>query len=317
MRDNALVKLRDGDLSAVVNAGQGGDVLSLVDRSLGEVLWQSPRRRDENELPATLESDPSSFYDAYPGGIQELFPNTADSTRVLGAELPFHGEACRVPWRIVSDGIGETQVTLVTTLRRYPVRMRKSIRLDAVKRTLRIDSEALNVGNISAPYSWAFHPTFGQPFLGTGSRVELDADFVTLHPTPFSSKQRWGPGATVPLEKRGLRRSFPLLEPNFGGAELAYAKVKTGEMVLSDGTGAAQIKIRWNAELMPHVWIWQESNSTDGYPWFGREHVVGLEVHTHAPALPLDLHVQADMALYLEPNASAEAWIEMAVCAPA
>lgn len=310
----ALVELHDGDLSAVVNADQGGDVLSLVDRSLGPVLWQSPRRRDENARPATLRSDIGSFYDAYPGGLQELFPNTADSTRVLGAELPFHGEACRVPWRIVA--CGEAQVTLGTTLQRYPVKMRKTIGLDKHRNALRIESEVVNVGNVSLPFSWAFHPTFGAPLLGPGSRVELDSKFVTLHPTPFSSKQRWDPGATVSLDMGKNERSFPLLEPDFGGAELAYAQVDSGLMVLLDGAGEVQVEIRWNAEFMPHVWIWQESNSTDGYPWFGREYVVGLEVHTHAPAIALDQHLQAGTALHLQPNCSAEAWFEMAVHSP-
>ncbi len=313
MSFEGLVELSDGDLSAVVNVGQGGDVLSLVSGSLGEVLWQSPRRRDGNASPATLASDPSAFYDSYPGGLQELFPNTADSTLVVGADLPFHGEACRVPWHVVAGGSGEDHVTLACTLRRYPVNMLKTIRIDEKGCALRIESEVLNVGNVPLPYSWAFHPTFGAPLLGASSRVEVEADFVTLHPTPFSSKQRWNPGATVPLHKFGPKRSFPLLEPNFGGAELAYARVDSGLMVLSAQDGGAQVEIRWNAALMPHVWIWQESNSTDGYPWFGREYVIGLEVHTHAPAMPLDQHVEEGTALLLEPDASASAWMELAV----
>ncbi len=284
-------------------------MLSLVSEALGDVLWQSPRGRDRNASPATLASDPGAFYDIYPGGLQELFPNTADSTRVLGAELPFHGEACRVPWEIVSGGGGGSRVTLTCTLKRYPVRMLKTILMD--EGALRIESEVLNVGNVSLPFSWAFHPTFGEPLLRTGSRIEVHADFVTLHPSPFSSKQRWDPGSTVALDQFGTSRSLPLLEPGFGGAELAYARVDSGLMVLSSRADGPRVSIRWDADLMPHVWIWQESNSTDGYPWFGREYVVGLEVHTHAPAMPLDFHVQAGTALYLEPDAAARAWIEI------
>jgi galactose mutarotase-like enzyme len=310
-----LIHLRTAGQQLLINPERGGDVLSFRDAAVGgaELLWLSRLARRRKPQAGPLRSDDASFYDEYPGGIQELFPNTADSTEILGAELPFHGEACRVPWNVLKQvGSESPSVELATRLRRYPVDMRKSFSL-AGARGLTIQSRVDNVSAQPIPYSWAFHPAFGQALLAGGCTLYLPAHEVSTHPEPFSNHQRWPAGTTHPIATRDGVGELALRTPNDPGADLLYVSCQEGWFIGRNHETGLTITATWDLAVMPYLWIWQECHNPAGFPWWGMEDVVGLEPHSHVPAQALESHVEAGGAHWLGAHQSAEARLQISV----
>jgi galactose mutarotase-like enzyme len=310
-----LICLQRNGQRLLVNPERGGDVLSFRDASVGggELLWVSRQARLRQPQAGPLRADIASFYDEYPGGIQELFPNTADSANVSGAELPFHGEACRVRWNVVARGpADELSVALATRLRRFPVDMRKTLSL-ASGGGLNIQSRVENVSRRSIPYSWAFHPAFGEALLDGGCTLYVPAQEVSVHPEPFSDRQRWAAGTNHPLNVRNGVGEMDLRRPDNPGADLLYVACKEGWFIARNHRTGLTVTATWDVAVMPFLWVWQECHDPAGYPWWGLEDVVGLEPHSHVPARDLSSHVDAGEACWLEPNGSAEAHLKLNV----
>lgn len=299
-----LVRLSAGGLRAFVNPERGGDILSLVhERSGIEVLWLSRKAQREHPQPGPLRQDVASFYDKYPGGIQELFPNTADSTFVKGAQLPFHGEACRVPWSVVgknSDLI--SSVTLRTHLSRSPIKMEKTVSLNHADPILTIRSSAENLSGAQIPFSWAFHPAFGEALLEGGCTVYLPSNRLDVHPERFSDNQSFQPGSSHELKRVGPCGVFPLRTGTDFGADLLYARCSQGWLIARNESSGLTVTFSWDVEMMPYVWIWREFYDPAGYPWWGLENIVGLEVHSSAPARELRSLIEAGEASSLGPR---------------
>lgn len=298
-----LVRLSAGGLRALINPERGGDILSLVHQDSGlEVLWLSRKAQRERPSSGPLSQDTASFYDEYPGGIQELFPNTAESTFVNGAQLPFHGEACRVPWSVIgknSDSL--SSVTLRTHLKRSPITMEKTLSIDQVDPILTIRSTAENLSGELIPFSWAFHPAFGEALLEGGCTVYLPSDRIDVHPERFSAKQTFQPGSSHELERVGPCGVFPLRTGTDFGADLLYARCTQGWLIARNESSGLTITFSWDVEMMPYIWIWREFHDPAGYPWWGLENIVGLEVHSSVPARELRSLIETGGASSLGP----------------
>lgn len=296
-----LVHLKAGGLSAHINPGRGGDILSLVHEDSGlEVLWRSRRALEVLPQPGSLSQGTSSFYDEYPGGIQELFPNSADSTLVNGAQLPFHGEACRVPWTVVGEEPASPKsVRLRTRLRRSPVTMERRVSLDSLHPVLVIESTIENLSSEPLPFSWAFHPAFGEALLLGGCTLYLPSDHVEVHPQRFSVNQVLEPGSVQVLERVGHCGVLPLRTGTEFGADLFYARCKQGWFIARNETSGLTVTASWDVELMPFMWIWREFHDPAGYPWWGLEDIVGLEVSSSAPAQELQSLIESGKASQL------------------
>lgn len=313
--EDELIRLSAGGLSALINPRRGGDVLSLVHEALQiDVLWKSRSARRGIPSAGPLRQDVASFYDVYPGGIQELFPNTADSTTVGGADLPFHGEACRVPWSIdPANGGDGTVVALRADLRRVPVSMKKTIQLDPLVPRLRITSTIENTSLQRLPYSWGFHPAFGQDLLKGGCRLYLPADDVRIHGERFSARQRWEPATRQKLESVGSTSFFNLRDRDERGADLMYVTCRESWFVARNETTGLTITCTWDLDEMPFLWIWQECHDPAGYPWWGLEHVAGLEPHSNAPAQQLSAHIEQGTARWLDAGGARSASLHLSV----
>ena len=102
-----------------------------------------------------------------------------------------------------ANGGDGTVVALRADLRRVPVSMKKTIELDPQVPRLRITSTIENTSVQRLPYSWGFHPAFGQDLLKGGCRLYLPADDVRIHGERFSARQRWEPATRQKLESVG------------------------------------------------------------------------------------------------------------------
>jgi len=312
---NDLIRLSSPGLEALVNPQRGGDVLSLVHKDTQtEVLWRSRRARHSLPLAGPLRQDESSFYDEYPGGIQELFPNSAASTQVGGSELPFHGEACRVPWQGAKTATSDGEATTLDVhLRRSPVRMTKRISVDSSNPVLALESTAHNLSPRPIPYTWGFHPAFGAALLEGGCRIYVPAEELLVHPQRFSELQKWEPGSRQELDTAGDIGTLDLRLTNDCGADLLYLKCREGWFVARNESTGLTVSALWDIEAMPYLWVWQECHDLADFPWWGLEHVAGIEPQSSAPAQELRSLVEAGDAGWLGPDETRSTFMRLSV----
>ena len=282
--DGGTWQLENDVVSVTVNPERGADILSLVWKATDtELLWRNPRTEGLPPKRGDYDLADSSYFDNYPGGIQELFPNAGASTEILGAALPFHGEALRRPW--AAEVVGE-ELRCTTVLARYPFRMTKTFVLDGT--VLRFRSRIENLSDLELPVHWGLHPAFNTQTVAAGGTVYGPFDAVTSHPEPFSSAQNHAPGTvTDAAPTAGGVGSFALAAGDSRAADLGYATVRDGWFGLRSPGTDLLATMTWPADVFPEVWIWQECHSPGGYPWWGTAHIVAVEPHTTSPFGPL------------------------------
>lgn len=281
--------LANDTLSVTINPERGADILSVVWAATGEeIMWRNPRttlppRRGDTDMEA------SSYFDNYPGGMQELFPNAGAPTIVHGSPLPFHGEALRRPWSVAvtstRDGV---EVTCRTRLTRYPFQMTKVYRLDGTSSVLHITSTVENLSATELPAHWGLHPAFNTVGVAATGTVYGPFAQVTAHPDVFGECQSHEPGAVVAaIDVAEGVGAFALTTGDAGTADLLYATVETGWFGLRSSSSDVLVTMTWPRDVFPELWIWQECHAPGGYPWFGTEHIVAVEPHTTSPFRPL------------------------------
>lgn len=304
--------IKNKHIEVSINPKRGGDVLSIFEKkSQREILWQTKSAIKTLPLNARLTQDPHSFYDQYPGGIQELFPNTADSTQIAGADLPFHGEACRIPWRVMKKS--PKSVIMEASLSRSPIEMEKTISVDSNFPVLKIGSKFRNLSDTTFPYSWGFHPVFGDALLSGNCTVYLQGDEYLVHPKTFSVNQTLEPGSTHPIKQVNGVGTLPLRTSDNKGADLLYIKCKAGWLIARNESTGLTVTFTWDKKVLPFVWVWRECFNPTGFPWFGREDMVGLEFHSNAPASELRLLDEKKMAPTIGANEFMSTQISVAV----
>lgn len=300
---SGIIELRAGPATLVVDADRGGSVTSYRDDRIGtDVFWS---RWSDQPLPcATGENslNTPAFYDTYRGGMQELFPNTADSTVVLGAELPFHGELCRTACAVQKHST--QSVTLRAELKRYPVVSTRTLSL-ADSGNLTVVSRLENLSSHELPYSWGLHPVFSSYFTGPGATLICSTSGAYSHPSPFSLAQVYPPGAEVAFVPGLTGDTLELVPPDNGSADLVYVELRENWFTLGR-PGAHSVTVRWDNEDFASLWLWQECHSPDAWPWWGLHHIVGVEPHTSHPALPLESHISRSGHKLLPARGSAE-----------
>lgn len=296
--------LRSGPTELTLDLSRGADVTSYVDDRLGgEILWVLPDSGQPAPEPRELGQNTQAFYDNYRGGIQELFPNTADATTVLGAELPFHGELCQT--RMSCLDRTTSSLTVSARLKRYPVQVTKSFSI-ASSGDVTMTSLVENLSSRELPYSWGFHPVFSDRLTGPGSLLWVRATGAKSHPSRFANRQKYAPGEAVQLEEGSLGNFLPLSPAASETADLVYVDLLENSFQLGS-PGQNNLVLRWSNPDFNQLWVWQECHGQDDWPWWGQHHVVGIEPHTSSPATSLAEHIERGTHRVLPAHSSAKA----------
>ena len=281
--DGQTFLLENDLLTVTVNPARGADVLSMIWRPTDtEILWRNPRSHGLPPLRGDYDPEPGSYFDNYPGGMQELFPNAGPSTEVSGAVLPFHGEALRRPWAVKHT---DSALTCTTVLARYPFAMMKKFWLDGG--VLHISARVQNLSDTELPVHWGFHPAFDTRTVARSGQVYGAFEALRSHPDEFSPAQRHAPGTAVEVRAVDGVGAFDLTPPGSHSADLLYATVSEGWFGLRSPGTDLLVTMSWPKEVLPELWIWEEVNAPGGYPWWGTAHIVALEPHTTSPFGPL------------------------------
>lgn len=268
--------LTNDQLDVSIDPGRGADMLSIVHAATGiDLLFTTPWRARADAIragelrPATI--DPvSQWMEQYRGGWQTLCPNAGPPREYLGVTLGFHGEASVVPWTVLDSGTAFAQlaVELVTV----PLRIDREISLDGS--SLSIIDTLTNMGAAELTIDYSNHPAFGGDFLADG--VQVDTNATTFVPDPGvggptiecgndASELRSLPAAGMSSSRFGWLTGFP-----GGGADAAWASVTNPRL-------GVRATLSWDPTYLPYAWWWQEFESSQQFPWFGRARVFAIE----------------------------------------
>ncbi|WP_211588716.1 DUF4432 family protein [Allorhizocola rhizosphaerae] len=258
---------------------KGTDVVSFYDKRRElDLAWRAPGtpRRD------------GTFLDTYPGGWQEVLPNGGVPSVYRGAAFDQHGSVATIPW----ESLGDSTFTVATP--RYPLRVTKKLRLDGG--SLHITETLTNDAPVQVEAMWGHHLTFGRPFLRVGCRVRLP-EGVTVIPHAEA------------IDPRGRRRTTDLSAVPAPGdpSDICYVKGASWYEVV-DQTGSG-MRVEWDAQTMPYLWVWQECGATIDYPWWGMAHVLGLEPFSSYPTNGLPEAVANGSALRIGPGETKTFWL--------
>ena len=282
----ALV-LEGPQLRVTLLPGRGGDVVEFLHKPTDTDFCTFNHRGLRR--PEALSG--LSFMDAYYGGWQEVFPSGGVPCHFGGAAFDQHAEVAVLPWdvEVLRDDADEVAVALEVQCLRTPLRLRRELRLTAAGASLAVRSTATSDSTRPQPLMWGQHLAFGPPAVGPGTRVELPQDArVVSHP------------GALPLERLCITPA--LGEPS----TVAYLTgFREGRYRILPAGAPLALEVCWDASVLPYLWCWREAGGTTGFPWYGREYLVGFEPFSSYPTDGgLALAVANGSALVLQPGAS-------------
>jgi galactose mutarotase-like enzyme len=305
------VSLSSKHLQVKISPARGAELVSIVRRSSGEeILWRRSQHFAPRPGVSKLGGKSSyEFYDAYRGGVQELFPNTGEACCVHGAPLLFHGESCRIPWRVAIDQQKSfATARCSTSLQRYPFDLERVVSLPSDSSLMRFESKVTNRSNQILPVSWGFHPVFGAALTRGPTELLMSVSELRSRDGGFGAANAFNPGESIDLPSAGEPASntsaLLLQEPNSRTADLLFARCIEGWYSLRNQSTGLTVSMSWNVDTLPHLWIWQECHDQSGYPWWGEHHIVGVEPQSSPHARGLAQSVEDGTAIEIGPGES-------------
>ncbi|MFI1092559.1 aldose 1-epimerase [Streptomyces sp. NPDC020917] len=279
--------LRNEHLSVEVRPGKGADISSITEARSGvDILFRSPwGRRELAEAPTTGDSQ-VDWLARYGGGWQQLVPNAGAERAVGGVRRGYHGEAAVVGWAV--DGAGKTFARMSTDLITAPLRLTRTLRLDGP--ALHVRDTVHNTSDEPAPVMWVQHPGFGAPFIdehcsiATGARTVLTDAETPGNVLPADVR---APFPHVPTRDGGTLDLRVAPGPDSGRSVFAcLTDFEAAWFTIDSPTAGFGIRFEWDADVLPHAWLWQECHAGDGFPWYRRAYVVAIEPANVLPGAP-------------------------------
>ena len=293
-RRTRAVVLENDLLRTVILADKGADIYELVYKPANlDVLFKTPWGfHDLGSLGATASNSQVAWIDHYGGGWQEIFPNFGAACEHEGLEWSFHGEVSTAGWdyRILENSSRRASVRFELNLTRTPFRLERTMTVDAGRPELIVQERLTNTGDGEMPYMWGHHPAYGAPFLGPECWIDAPASTYKVMIPQTTPERTWMPDRgewpwphVVGLdgESHDMRR-IPGPESKLNTLGFATG-LEEGWYGLTNQKLGFGVGFVWPKEIFPYLWIWQELNSTPGYPWYGRAYVTGLEFHSSVP----------------------------------
>jgi hypothetical protein len=233
-----------------------------------------------------------SFLEMYSGGWQEVFPNGGAPSEYAGASFGQHDEVANLPWDYVieEDRPSRIAVRFVVRTRRMPFRLERRMRLDRGATGVAIESTITNESDRDLPVMWGHHIALGAPFLDDSCRIVLPGQpaviphDTAIHPNgrmihnterfawPYASDANGDPVDLSRMPARGVPSDIAYVTGLPAGTYQAWSE-----------RSELGLRVRWHADVMPYLWLWQEPASTPGYPWWSSDYLIGLEPFTSYP----------------------------------
>ncbi len=232
-----------------------------------------------------------------------MFPYGGAPGEYEGVSFDQHAEMSVLPWSVVvvRDDPEEVTVRLEVSCLRTPFRLRRTMTVGSGEPSLRVVSEVWNEGAARHPAMWGQHLAFGHPYLGSGTVLSLpEGSRALFHRTPGTLDPSGGRLFPLRTDGETTETTFIAPEPGQPSDILYLTGFSTGRYVLRNPLRQVGLEVRWDAALLPYVWLWIETGGCSGYPWFGEEYIIGVEPFSSFPANGLSEAVANGSALWLE-----------------
>jgi len=229
--------------------------------------------------------------DYYYGGWQEILPNSP-SFNYRGASLGLHGEVSLIPWKyaIVKNTAEEVAVKFWTRPLRMPLLIEKTLSLEKNSAQLKITEQLTNESGTQLDIMWGHHIAFGLPFLNEGASIDTNAKTMEVHddivePRRYKAGKTYNwPQAEDPTGKAFDASKIPdTSAPAYRDLSFLSNFDSTTNKAHYTITNAQQkvgFKVNWDANLFKCLWLWQERNASQDFPWWGKCYTVALEPWT-------------------------------------
>lgn len=288
------IQLRNPFIEVMILPDKGADIYALVDRASGiDLLWKSPSGLRPPNTGWLSADSAVAWLEQYEGGWQEIFPNGGSMNVYKGVELNFHGEASMSSWQseILQATDSVVEVLFSATLYRSPFRLARTMRLTADSATLRISETVFNLANEPMEFMWGHHPAYGAPFLSEHARLLTNARSITADADTESPDNVLRPGAqtTWPhaLGKNGKLVDMQVVPgPHTPRMTLAHLSDFDGDPYYAIINPALELGVGWSwtPSVFPYLWLWQESHSSGGFPFYKRCYTMAVEPFSSIPA---------------------------------
>ncbi|MEU6860642.1 hypothetical protein AB0B28_17430 [Glycomyces sp. NPDC046736] len=261
----------------------GARIASILHRPTAtEFLLRTPWENEDWEGAYPSADSNEEWHRRYAGGWHTLLPHCGDPRVLDGVHHPFHGEAAWRRWRVTAQDAASC--TMEVVLRTVPFTVRRTVTATDIGVTVR--QAVANLSDREVAFSWTEHPAFGPALIGPDTTVHIGGDRIEA--------------------------AFP--EGPHANFQEILAKGRGGAAIRNRAKGTAAI-LRWDTDLLPHLYVWQEHRNSGGFPWWGQTDAIALEpasrTYDAGPALgPLTLAAHATLATVLDLELSCEPTIE-------
>ena len=308
-----VVVMENQKLRISILADKGTDIFEFLYKPKDiDFMWRSPLEIiNPNSFSPTSATSDSFFLDCYEGGWQEVFPSGGSRSSYKGAEFGLHGEVFSLPWEgsIVEDGPEKVTVKFSVRTYRTPFYLEKRLTLLQDKPVLFIEETLVNEGHEEMEFMWGHHPAVGRPFLSEDCRLDIPAKKVIVDPLlPSTTRLRpedefpWPIGPGKDGKEVDLSRIPP---PSAKACDMVFlTDLEEGWYAITNDKIKVGFGMRWDKQLFPYIWYWQDYHGLLGYPCYGRSYDIALEPFTSYPRVGLEEAIRQGTSKKIAPGAS-------------
>lgn len=249
----------------------------------------------------------SDYQSSYMGGWQEMLPEVSYTSQYRGATV-HRGESAVTPWdyRIIKDEPDEIQVVLTNSIRSLPLRVEKRITLTTGSGSVRIEETLYNLSpSTSVEANWGHHLAYGAPFVGREAVISLGEGAQICDPI---SGESWEWPYMI---KDGAAVDLSIMPAPGTIRDLLYIKLAAYQYRVTHPLKDVALEVRWDGEVWPYLWYWQNFMADLDAPFFGRDYNIGLEMFNIPPKLTLSEAVEQGYALEIPAGGSISSWLEI------
>ena len=303
-----MIIVKNAHLSVEIDEAQGAEIRGIFTpdgrNALAWYDWSSPTPVGKGASYGSSEMD---WLSGYRGGWQETIPNAGQVCVVNGVEMGFHGDASRTRWSVIEQG--SDWCTLETSTR-FPITVRRTMRLDPNKPVLHIEGQVSNDSDLEVDFLWGHHPAFPSV---DGGRIDLP-EGCTIHPDVDRSGDLRVQESEWPIARSHSGVAIDLSEqPAVGAHRLLYVTGnKAGWSAVRQPEPYVSVAMAWDVAKHPYNWLWT-MRGTPEYPWYGRASMFALEAQSSWPYDGLANAISRGQGLKIAPKAKESSWLTLAI----
>lgn len=288
-----MVSIENRYIKAVFALDKGTDLVELVYKPEDvDFMWHSFNELKNIRHQSTVASESGNFLDSYAGGWQDLFPTYGGPSAFHGGKIGIHGEACLYPWEceMLTDTPECVSLKFSLRLMRSPFYMEKIVTLTEESQKLQIIEKITNQGSTEQSFMWGQHPAFGWPFIDEHTRLNLKGTPTVTVPQSTIAQR-------CPFDKE-TSGTWPFLQDKEGNRidmsrayahedriymEYALSNLQEGAYELVNEKTGLGIRMEWDLQRFPYLWVWGMYCGHEDYPWYGRAYTMAVEPWSSMP----------------------------------